>query len=282
MIRLDISKQLESSDGKMTLHINTSIQEGDFIMIYGESGVGKTSLLRMISGLMQPDKGSIHVKDEIWFLHQQINLSPQKRKVGFVFQDYALFPNMTVRGNIEFAMRNNDEALVDELLEFSELQNLQQRFPHQLSGGQKQRLALIRALAGKPQILLLDEPLSAVDYEMRKKLRSYIQKIHKKYHITTIMVSHDHEEIRDLGNRVIHLKKGKIEFDGLVGEFDELKTANRLFARVISFNENAITVKIGESTFTIENIEINQPLQVNDEVLIVTDLNNKTSVILSS
>ena len=215
MIEIKLKKELLHSSGKITLDIEMKVKEGEFLSIFGESGAGKTTLLRMIAGLTNPDKGYIKVKNHVWFdSEKNINLPPQKRKIGFVFQDFALFPNMTVEENILFAMEKKDRGFLEFLLDFTELKNLRKRKPETLSGGQKQRVALARAIARKPDILLLDEPLSALDIKTRLKLQDEILKVHKKFNLTTFLVSHDYSEIFKLSNRVIHIKKGKIFKEG--------------------------------------------------------------------
>ncbi len=166
----------------------------------------------MLAGFLSPEEGRISVNDTLWFdSSRKINLKPQYRKPGFVFQDYALFPNMTVRENLEFACTPTEtKEWVDELLHIMELSGLADQRPGQLSGGQKQRVALARAIAPKPRVLLLDEPLSALDNQIRHKLRMYLAEIHRQFNLTTLMVSHDPGEILQLADRVLELGKGKI------------------------------------------------------------------------
>ncbi len=212
MIEIDIHKRLLSTAGDFNLKISCAINEGQFVSIFGSSGAGKTTILRLIAGLTQQDSGFISVNNTIWFdATNSINLSPQKRKVGFVFQDYSLFPNMTVKENLEFALnKGQSKDIINELIETIELTDLQDRKPETLSGGQKQRVALARAMVQKPNILLLDEPLSALDGEMRNKLQDYILKVHKKYNLTTFLVSHDISEVFKLSDHVIKLENGSI------------------------------------------------------------------------
>ena len=212
MIEIDIHKRLLSANGDFNLKVSCRINEGKFVSIWGPSGAGKTTILRLIAGLTQQDSGSISVNSASWFdSTNRINLNPQKRKVGFVFQDYALFPNMTVKENLEFALnKGQSKEIINELIETIELSDLQNRKPETLSGGQKQRVALARALVQKPSILLLDEPLSALDGEMRLKLQDYILKVHKKYNLTTFLVSHDISEVFKLSDHVIKLENGAI------------------------------------------------------------------------
>ena len=200
----------------MQLNVDVTIPKGEFVTLYGKSGAGKTSILRILAGLMQPEKGKVEVEGIIWYdSKKNISLSPQKRKVGLVFQEYALFPNMTVKENLEYALPKGDSsAIIDELIEIVELGDLKNRKPHSLSGGQQQRAALARSLVQKPQLLLLDEPLSALDAEMRSKLQQYIVRLHREYHLTTIMVSHDVSEILKMSDLVIELTDGKITKTG--------------------------------------------------------------------
>jgi molybdate transport system ATP-binding protein len=217
MIVLNFKKELASVTGKMVLGVRLIFQEGEFATLYGKSGAGKTTLLRILAGLTEPDKGFIKVGSEVWFdSEKKLNLEPQNRKIGFVFQDYALFPNMSVRKNLEYALKSNkDKTIVEELLELVELKKISDRMPDTLSGGQKQRVALARALVRQPQILLLDEPLSALDLDMRLKLQDEILQIHQRFGITTILVSHNMTEIFKLSNRVLIIDEGKIIEDGI-------------------------------------------------------------------
>ena len=159
MININISKQLHGSSGQMDLKLNLDIKEGDFVALSGKSGSGKTTLLRILAGLEEA-QGSIKVADEQW-LDGKRSLAPQKRKIGYVFQDYALFPNMSVEENLLFVTK--DRVLSDHLLEMTELDELKNRLPNTLSGGQQQRVSLCRAMMNRPKLLLMDEPLSALD-----------------------------------------------------------------------------------------------------------------------
>jgi len=210
MLTIDINKNLHGANGKMELDIHLKIQEGDFIALSGQSGSGKTTLLRILAGVEEA-KGTIKIGNELW-LNSSKSLAPQKRKIGFVFQDYALFPNMTVEQNLLFVKR--DQELANHLLEITELSKLKKRLPNTLSGGQKQRVSLCRALITRPKLLLMDEPLSALDPTMRTKLQQEILLLHKEFETTTIMVSHDPSEIYRLANRVMVLELGKIVNDG--------------------------------------------------------------------
>ncbi|PJJ09736.1 molybdate transport system ATP-binding protein [Flavobacterium sp. 1] len=220
MIEFKISKKLQSASGEMILDLDFQVKENDFVTLYGASGSGKTTTLQLLSGLMNPEAGIIKVKDFLWLdTHSKINLPPQKRKIGYVFQDYALFPNMSVRENLDFALeKGQDKTIVDELLQTMELVSLQHQKPNQLSGGQQQRVALARALVRQPDILLLDEPLSAIDTEMRLKLQDYLLEAHRKYKLTTILVSHDISEIYKLSDQVLVIENGTITKQGTPSE----------------------------------------------------------------
>lgn len=216
MIKLNLHKKLSTAGGEMNLHFEAEIKTAALTTIYGASGAGKTSVLRMLAGLLTPDKGSITVSNQTWFdSKQKINLKPQLRKVGFVFQDYALFPHMTVRENLNFALETKQESsVINELIELIELGDLENRKPKTLSGGQKQRVALARALVRKPELLMLDEPLSALDQTMRSKLQDYILQLHKEYNLTTLLVSHEMGEVFKMSDEVIVLENGKITKQG--------------------------------------------------------------------
>ncbi len=220
MINLDLHKRLDGAAGKLQLHIKLSINKGDFVTIYGDSGVGKTSTLRMLAGLMQPDSGNIQVDNNTWFDDKSnTGIAVQERNVAFLFQDYALFPNMSVIENLQYGLRKEqDNSIINDLLQIMELQDLKNKKPDTLSGGQKQRVALARALVQKPNILLLDEPLSALDSKTRIRLQDYLLQVHRDFNLTTIMVSHDIGEIVKLSNKVCILENGKIAKQGLPEE----------------------------------------------------------------
>lgn len=211
MISLNIKKELHGSNGVMNLDINLSLQNGEFLALSGVSGSGKTTLLRVLAGLEEAF-GEIIVDGEIW-LNEKIKKPIQKRDIGFVFQDYALFPNLSVIDNLLYVKKDKD--LAKQLLSLTDLYELKNRYPNSLSGGQKQRVSLCRALMKRPKILLMDEPLSALDPHMRLKLQDEILTLHKEFKTTTIMVSHDPSEMYKLASRVLVLKDGKIIDDGL-------------------------------------------------------------------
>ncbi|TDI68205.1 MAG: ATP-binding cassette domain-containing protein [Bacteroidetes bacterium] len=221
MINIQISKLLDGPNGTMQLQIDQRIEHGHLVTLYGKSGAGKTSLLRVLAGLMTPESGLIQVHDEVWFDSKKgINEKPGNRSIGMVFQSFALFPNMTVRENLIYGLKHgSNKGLVDELIEVIELNGLSDRKPATLSGGQQQRVALARALVARPKILLLDEPLSALDQVMRIKLQDYILEIHRRFELTTFLVSHDVGEILKLSDLVIHLEDGQVLSTQTPGDF---------------------------------------------------------------
>ncbi|WP_085705821.1 ABC transporter ATP-binding protein [Pseudomonas sp. B8(2017)] len=196
-------------------NIDCRIERGEFVTLLGPSGCGKSTLLRCIAGLTPVDSGQILLDG-----HDIVPLSPQKRGIGMVFQSYALFPNMTVEQNVAFGLRmqkvkaEESQARVREALELVELGNFAGRYPHQLSGGQCQRVALARSLVTRPRLLLLDEPLSALDARIRKHLREQIRAIQRELGLTTIFVTHDQEEALTMSDRIFLMNQGRIVQSG--------------------------------------------------------------------
>ncbi|EAK8367603.1 sulfate/molybdate ABC transporter ATP-binding protein [Campylobacter coli] len=244
MIKIDIKLPINTAKGKKQLELNTCLKANEITAIFGESGAGKTTLLKIIAGLIKPEFGRIEVGDELWFDTQKnVNLAIQKRKISFVFQDYALFPNMSVKENISYAATSKQKA--EELLSLMNLENLAKIYPKNLSGGQAQRVALARALAREPQILLLDEPLSALDFKMRSFLQDELVKILQHFKITTLLVSHDLAEIYKLSHRILELSDGKIIKDARTNEFftsSNLSAKLRLSATLLEMKKSDILV----------------------------------------
>ena len=193
---------------------NLSVDEGSFTTLLGSSGCGKTTILRLISGFLNPDSGTIKINGKI-----QNNVLPNRRKVGMVFQDYALFPHLTVEQNLFYGLnltkpskeqKAQNEQIVKTTAENLDIQNLLKRFPSELSGGQQQRVALGRSLVLKPKILLMDEPLSSLDTNLRLKVREELKEIQKHLKITTVYVTHDREEAFSLSDKIAVMNHGKI------------------------------------------------------------------------
>lgn len=216
VFKVNFTKQLHTATGLQDLKIDLELEPGSFSCLFGPSGVGKTTTLRVIAGISQPEKGFLAHGENVWLDSScKLNLPPQKRKVGFVFQDYALFPSMNVFQNVCYGVpKGTSKESIQHLLENLGLSNLQKRNVLALSGGQQQRVALARAIAAKPELLLLDEPLSALDPSMRKSLQDLLQKIHSEYKMTILMVSHDIPEIFKLASKVFQLEGSAIVKSG--------------------------------------------------------------------
>ena len=215
VIELHVEKSLQGTGERFTLSLQTALDSGAFVALFGSSGSGKTTLLRVLAGLTKPDAGRIVVDGEVWFdSHQRINLPPQQRSIGFMFQDYVLFPNLTVRENVGYALGPKDASWLDELLAMTGLDGLQQRRPGSLSGGQQQRVALVRAISRKPKLLLLDEPLSALDIDMRVQLQEELARLQRSFGFSTLMVSHDLGEVFKLAQHVLRLDLGALVQSG--------------------------------------------------------------------
>ncbi|WP_457593330.1 ABC transporter ATP-binding protein [Hydrogenimonas sp.] len=257
MIEIDIKRALQGSRAQMTLDVALRIEEGAFVALTGPSGSGKTTLLRIVAGLEEA-VGNITVSGRKW-LSAGKSLPPQERGIGFVFQDYALFGNMSVEENLLFI--NRDSELASHLLALTGLKELKERLPGTLSGGQKQRVALCRALMNRPKILLMDEPLSALDPAMRSKLQHDILVLHKEFGTTTIMVSHDPSEIYRLAERVVVLDHGSVAADGspkevllktsgsqkfsLEGELLDIVRVDVIYIAVVAVGQQLVEVVLG-------------------------------------
>lgn len=233
-------------------NIEFSIEQGEFVTLLGPSGCGKSTLLRTLAGLDKANKG------EIWVDGIDIsNSAPQNREIGMVFQSYALFPNMTVEDNVAFGLKmkgiSKKEAQQDlkKMLLLVELDGKEKFYPHELSGGQRQRVALARALIVKPRILLLDEPLSALDAKIRKNLRQQILDIQKELNLTTIFVTHDQEEAMLMSDRIFLMNQGQIVQQGNPEEI-YTKPANEFVASFMG-HYNLIEAKTAKHWFNINS-----------------------------
>src|SRR5947208_16314330 len=215
------AKAIEKSYGDFkALHdVSVEVPRGSLTALLGPSGSGKSTLLRVIAGLEVPDAGTVLIEDR-----DVTSVPPQRRGIGFVFQHYAAFKHLTVRDNVAFGLkiRKRPKAeikeKVDNLLEVVGVAGFQTRYPNQLSGGQRQRMALARALAVDPDVLLLDEPFGALDAKVREDLRAWLRRLHDAVHVTTVLVTHDQAEALDVADRIAVLKDGRIEQVGSPSE----------------------------------------------------------------
>jgi putative spermidine/putrescine transport system ATP-binding protein len=237
----NISKQFATNT--VVQDFNLDVDKGEFVSFLGPSGCGKTTTLRMIAGFEIPTTGTVTLEGE-----DITNKAPNQRNVGMVFQAYALFPNMTVAGNIGFGLKIRREkkeviqATVKEMLALIHLEQRGDSFPYQLSGGQQQRVALARALANHPEVLLLDEPLSALDAKIRVQLRAEILAIQRKLGITAIYVTHDQEEALSISDRIVVMFEGKIEQVGSPFEIYNFPTTAFVAGFVGTLNTTAAEV----------------------------------------
>lgn len=273
MIKINIRKKLNMAAGAGMLHIDTELADHSFTALYGPSGAGKTTLLRIIAGLLQPEQGIIEVDGQTWLnTAKKISLPAQKRNIGFVFQDYALFPNMSVRENLLYALpHNGNKNKVESLLDIMNLQNLAYQKPELLSGGQKQRVALARALVREPQILLLDEPLSALDNATRNTLQQELKKMHQQYRLTTLLVSHHIPEIYKLAQNVIHINQGQIQKNGeplAIFGIHQPKDGLVLIGEVVFINNEIIEILAEQNLITVKASAIIDKLHIGDIVSI--------------
>lgn len=235
---MSLSFDLKKSIAGFDIDVSLSLAE-ELMVLFGPSGAGKSLLLKLIAGIIKPDKGAVSIRGEkVFDSGGRIDVPMRGRRVGFVFQDYALFPHMTVGENIAYGIPEKKKALAAELvrglIDLMRLAGLEHRRPHEISGGQRQRAALARTLAAEPGILLLDEPFSALDYQVREKLRADLLRIHEVYPVTTILVTHDLEEAFMLGARIAVINHGRIE---QVGPREEVfyRPVTRNVARFIGF-----------------------------------------------
>jgi len=209
MIHFYLDKTFRAGPKTFRLEVEYALNSGAFLGIAGPSGSGKTTLLRCLAGLERPDAGFIVQDGEFWCQGSRVFVPARRRRVGLVFQDYALFPHLTVLGNLLYAQKDSKRAF--ELLDLVRMTDQAHHFPRELSGGQKQRTALVRALMREPDLLLLDEPLSAVDEELREVLGDEIRRIQQQTGVTTVVVSHSRREIDALATEVMVLRDGRLD-----------------------------------------------------------------------
>ncbi len=282
--------QKSFGDVQVVKDFTMGIDKGEFVSFLGPSGCGKTTTLRMIAGFETPSEGQIAINSAV-----QNNLKPNQRNIGMVFQSYALFPNMTAGENVAFGLRVQGKSKsemgerVKEMLGLIKLEHLVDRYPYQLSGGQQQRIALARALAIKPNVLLLDEPLSALDAKIRVSLREEIRAIQQKLGITTVFVTHDQEEALSMSDRIVVMNGGRAEQIGSSFEiYNRPKTRFvASFVGTLSIIEakvadaHANTVDIGGSIITISepigNLKPGEPisLALRPEALSISGANGR-------
>ena len=278
MIRFQAKKKLHSSEGPIQLEIAFEVGSGEFVTLFGKSGVGKTTILRMLAGLIEPEEGYIEVDGEVWFdSSKKINWPVQKRRIGFVFQENTLFPQMSVVENLRFALFDQkDLGLIDELLKIADLTELKNRRPYYLSGGQKQRVCLIRAYLRQPKIFLLDEPFSSLDMELRLKLQDQLLEMYQRFKVATIFVSHDFSDIFKLSHRVLLLEEGRIKKSAPAHEVfaPQMISGKFKFAGVILRIEREdflyiLTIQIGNNLTKVAATEEEiQGLKIGDKVIV--------------
>jgi molybdate transport system ATP-binding protein len=278
MIRINICKKLHLPHGNGELRIDTEIHSQSFTALYGPSGAGKTSLLRIIAGLLKPERGIIEVNGQTWLnTDKKINLATQKRNIGFVFQDYALFPNMTVEENLQYALcPQQSSACVQELIAVMNLQAWAKLKPEMLSGGQKQRVALARALVREPELLLLDEPLSALDDSTRLQLQQELLKVHQHYNLTTLLVSHHLPEVFKLATHVIKIDQGQLLQSGAAAQvfgWQPQGDGLHLTGEVVNIENEEVKILVQQSLITVKHSVQTSNLKVGDKVTLhATDL----------
>jgi sulfate transport system ATP-binding protein len=263
--------------------VSIAVDDGSLTALLGPSGSGKSTLLRIIAGLEQPDTGNVQIEDR-----DVTRVPPQKRGIGFVFQHYAAFKHMSVRDNVAFGLKirreRNDaiKARVDELLEIVGLTGWANRYPAQLSGGQRQRMALARALAISPRVLLLDEPFGALDANVRAELREWLRRLHDEVHVTTVLVTHDQEEAMSIADRLAVLDHGRIQQIGSPRELYErpansfvmkfLGPVSRIGERLIRPHDLALSGEPGDGALeAIVNRVVHLGFEVRVELALADD-----------
>lgn len=210
----DVTKRFGSN--AVLDRVSLEVAAGEAVVILGPSGCGKTTLLRLIAGLEVPEDGQVVLNGSTATAGGRVVIPPHERSLGFVFQDLALWPHLTVRENLDFVLgstgapRDDRRRRAQEMLELVRVPQLANRYPHQLSGGEQQRVALARAIVGKPRVLLLDEPLSSIDAELRADLRSELARVQRELNLTMVYVTHDREDVALLADSVVEMRTGQI------------------------------------------------------------------------
>ncbi|WP_055105493.1 ABC transporter ATP-binding protein [Paenibacillus ihumii] len=259
---IELAEVEKSFGGQVVVHpLSLTIREGEFLTLLGPSGCGKTTILRMIAGFEQPTSGKIMLDGK-----DLTHLPPNRRDLNLVFQHYALFPHMTVEDNIAFGLKMKKFPLkeqrqrVEEAVAMTQLTPLVKRYPHQLSGGQQQRVAIARAIANKPKVLLLDEPLGALDLQLRKNLQSELKQLQRSLGITFVYVTHDQEEAMMLSDRIVIMNNGQVEQIGTPREI--YATPSTLFSATF-VGENNIFSSEGR-LFAVRPEKLRASRQVDD------------------
>lgn len=272
MIQLkNVSKTFHDQDHSVVHPLSLEIKDGEFLTILGPSGCGKTTILRMIAGFEQPTEGEIYIHNK------SINsLPPYKRDVNLVFQQYALFPRMTVQDNILFSLKMKKIPMAEQRIRLSEavaltqLEGLLARYPHQLSGGQQQRVAIARAIIGRPKVLLLDEPLGALDLKLRKSLQTELKTLQRNLGITFIYVTHDQEEAMFMSDRIVIMNQGRVE---QIGSPREIYTHPQSLFAATFIGENNI-FRDNDKMYAVrpEKIRLGDPSQAYRKIGKIQDI----------
>lgn len=280
MIKVDIYKKFQQYNQLFELDAKFHVQNGAITCLHGNSGSGKTTILRAISGLCIPDKGEVEINDKMFFhAAKKINITPQSRNVGMVFQDFALYPFMTVEKNLQFVYKNktDNHKREKEIVELLEIDSLLERYPNTLSGGQKQRVAIARAILQNPEILLLDEPLTAIHDSLRFQLLELIKKINHEFNLTTIFISHNINEIAFLADEVIHLENGKIvnQYSPIKLNLGSTLSNEILFTGIVNLvntNDNLIEIAVGNKKINVQSASCNRKINVGEIIQFHPDL----------
>jgi iron(III) transport system ATP-binding protein len=267
----NVFKTFPSAAAPAVNDISLTLRPGEILALVGPSGCGKTTTLRLIAGLERPDSGSLHIKGQLVASREHFT-PPEKRGVGMVFQDHALFPHMTVFENVKFGLKGQPAALAREttqgMLKLVGLENFGERYPHQLSGGERQRVALARALAPRPVLVLMDEPFSSLDADLRHEVREQVRGILKAMSATAVFVTHDQEEALFMGDRLAVFQSGRLEQVGVPEEIFH-DSATRFVAEFMGdsdflpgvVKENGIETELGLIPQKI-NLPINSPVEI--------------------